>query len=225
MKIIPTLLTSNVNDWKEQMILFTKYFDRIQLDIADSTLVPNKTTQINEMIELLSTNEIHITKEATFDFHLMVEDYQRELEHITKFSQYLKVNTILINARLNPDIANLSNKYNNFNIGLDIDNNTNIDFVLKQFDLSNINAVQIMTVKPGFQGSPFLPNMLQKITQLRNAYYKGVIFIDGGINENTLKLIQSNENLPDYLCIGSYLTKAANQLEERINNLNRTIVK
>src|SRR3989344_4587135 len=96
----------------------------------------------------------------------------------------------------------------NISIGLDLSPSTEIDDIASHYDLSKINHIQIMTVEPGFQGSPFLPEMLNKITQLRDHHYSGEILIDGGVNSKSLSTIQSHKNRPGIICIGSYLTKA-----------------
>lgn len=225
MKIIPTILTTGLDEWVEQMKLFPKYFNRIQLDIADGTLAPNTTIQIDEMVVYLSTHGAPFTGNVTFDFHLMVHDYQRALASIKRFSEYLKVNTILINASLSPNIVELKNSYPSFSIGIDIDDRTSIDEVLNNFDLKLISELQVMTVAQGFQGGAFLPESLNKIHELRKSHYRGIIMIDGGVNDSTLETILSRENRPDMLCVGSYLTKAGDKLEERINYLNSIIAK
>jgi pentose-5-phosphate-3-epimerase len=67
-----------------------------------------------------------------------------------------------------------------------------------------------MSVVPGFQGSKFLPETLDKIEELRHFGYQSDIYLDGGINVTTLPLIYKRNHRPDFLCIGSYLTKSMN---------------
>jgi pentose-5-phosphate-3-epimerase len=216
MKIIPTILTTNIEEFKSQMQLFPKYFSRIQLDIADGKLVPNKTTQIEEMNTLMSNEQLVITNRDTlFDFHLMVEDYESELEKIQEFSHYQKIGAVLINASLKPELKKIEQQYPLFSIGLDIYPKVTIEEIVHDYDLNTLSALQIMSVNPGFQGSPFLEDMLLKIEQLRNNNYRNIIFMDGGINDKTLPLILSKNFQPDYGCVGSYLTKAGDKLDER----------
>lgn len=219
MNVIPTLLTTSKAEFIEQIALFQKYYNRIQLDIADGNLVPNITTQIEEIAELMRNDVINIEPYITYDFHLMVENFQYELEKIVELQELgMNVNLALINADKNPNIAQLSTNYT-FSIGLDIFPDVSITESAQQYDLDYASAVQIMTVDPGFQGSPFLSNMLNKIEQLRELDYKKQIMIDGGVNSNTIPTIISKEYRPDFLCIGSYLTKAGDELEERVNRL------
>lgn len=220
MQVIPTLLTTFQDEFNEQMHLFQKYYSRIQLDIADGILVPNKTTQIDEMITLFSKENNLFKQHVVFDFHLMVHDFKEELKKIKKLQDLgMNVNLALVNADLKPNIEELTAEYS-FNIGLDIFPATQIQSVEQQYNLNSIRHVQIMTVNPGFQGSPFLEEMLSKIEQLKLQNYELEIMIDGGVNDVTIPLIKSKKYKPDVLCIGSYLTKAGDKLEERVKELN-----
>ena len=76
------------------------------------------------------------------------------------------------------------------------------------YELRTMNCIQIMSVNPGFQGSKFLPETLKKIRALRQLDYGSDIYLDGGINERTIPIIKSQKDPPDFLCIGSFLTKS-----------------
>ena len=219
MKTVPTLLTLDRFELSDQLDLFQPYYERIQIDIADGILVPNVTTQIEELSELIAQDHVEVDLKTTFDFHLMVKNYKGELSKIEKLiEQNINVNTVLINAALQPKIDDL-NKKHNISIGLDISPATEIDDIASHYDLSQVSHIQVMTVEPGFQGSPFLPEMLNKITQLRHHHYSGEILIDGGVNSATIPTIQSCKNPPNVICIGSYLTKAEDDLGNRVEFL------
>ena len=219
MQTVPTLLTLDRIELSDQLELFQPYYDRIQIDVADGILVPNVTTQIDELTELASQGLVEIDSKMTFDFHLMVKNFKAEFEKIDQLiEQNISVNTVLINAGLHPKKDTLSEN-RNFSIGLDISPSTEIDDIAFHYDLSQIKHIQIMTVEPGYQGSPFLPEMLNKITQLRDHHYSGEILIDGGVNSKTIPTIQSHKNQPDIICIGSFLTKAGDDLGSRVSQL------
>ncbi len=219
MKIIPTLLTTTTQEFIDQMDLFQKYYSRIQLDITDGELVPNITVQIPEIIELVKEKKVIVSSNVLFDFHLMVNNYELALKQIVELQELgMKVNLSLVNAELHPDIPTLNPQYQ-FAIGLDISPKTQIDGIAHHYDLSYVPSIQIMTVNPGFQGSPFLEEMLLKIEQLRSQHYSAEIMIDGGVNEKTIPIIGGKKYPPDFLCIGSYLTKAGSDFENRVKEL------
>lgn len=223
MQIVPTLLTTTSEEFIHQMEVFQPLFPRIQLDIADGKLVPNHTTQLDDMIRLIDDKKITIEKRTIFDLHLMVENYTHELEKAAQLaSRGVTIGLVLINARHRISFSEIQKSFP-FVIGLDIFPQTKIAEVKNWYDLSLVSGIQIMTVKPGFQGSPFLPEMLTKIADLRERGYAGEILIDGGVNESTLKVIDTLEKKPDILCIGSYLTKASREIKTRVEKLSRLI--
>lgn len=214
MKVVPTLLTTDIIDLKNQLILFQNIFNRIQIDIADAKLVPNFTTQIKDLINLVRENDKLIYNNTVLDFHLMVENFETEFEKIKELEKLgVTVGVVLVNAKFNTDYQKLKRRFE-FKIGLDFFPESNVEEVINTSNMNSFSSVQIMTVSPGFQGSPFLPEMLKKINILRKLGYAGEILIDGGINDQTISQIDKNQNKPDILCVGSYLTKET--LKEKI---------
>ncbi|MFA5880196.1 MAG: ribulose-phosphate 3-epimerase [Candidatus Margulisiibacteriota bacterium] len=74
---------------------------------------------------------------------------------------------------------------------------SSVETVLDQCDL-----VLLMSVNPGFSGQTFMPEVLEKVKELRSKF-NGEIQIDGGINESTAPL--AIENGVDTLVTASYL--------------------
>ena len=72
-------------------------------------------------------------------------------------------------------------------------------------EIAEVDIVQLMTVYPGGQGRPFIPAVLDKIDELREAGFRGQILLDGGINEKSIGLIKLRSILPDAVCPGSWL--------------------
>jgi ribulose-phosphate 3-epimerase len=86
--------------------------------------------------------------------------------------------------------------------------------------LAEIDQVLIMTVNPGFYGSPFLPEMLDKISELRKMKPDLDIEVDGGITPKTIRNVyEAGANM---FVSGSYIVKSEN-VKESINNLKRMI--
>ena len=219
MYIMPTILTTTQDDFENEMNLFSKHFSRIQLDVADGKMAPNVTVQIPDMIASFQAHALRIDHSVVFDFHLMVQDFEKELVNILQFSQFAKVGVILVNVSLHPNLVALKHTYPDFAIGLDVYPDAQIIDLAHHYDLSEVPAIQLLSVTPGFQGSPFKPEVLEKIEQLRDLYYKNKIFMDGGINATTIPQIVGKKHKPNFLCVGSYLTKAGAELEERIKYL------
>ena len=72
-----------------------------------------------------------------------------------------------------------------------------------------------MTVNPGFGGQKFIPEMIQKIKDLRKINKNIDIEVDGGINDKTAKLVK--EAGANVLVAGSYIFSG--NYKEKIDSL------
>lgn len=214
MEIIPSVLEKSPSDLLTQIEKLLPYFKSFQIDIADGIFVPNKTVLIEEISEHLTYNMKHVT----FDFHLMVKEYEREVVKLIKLLKFIKINTVFIHFSLLPNIKHLTTDYP-FTFAPVLNPEDPVEELDKLYQLKIVSAIQIMSVNPGFQGSEFLPETLKKIEQLRLKNYRNKIYLDGGINADSLKTISRQKFLPDVLCPGSFLTQAPD-IAENVRILN-----
>lgn len=220
MKTIPSILEKDVSSLFYQINKLSPYFPRFQIDIADGIFVPNRTVQIEEIKD--SLNKDYLYKDSLlFDFHLMVKDYKTEIKKLEKLNKLIKINLILIHFSAILDFGLRISDLSPIPIGLTLNPEDQVTDLTNHYSLKQIPSIQIMSVNPGFQGSPFLDKTLNKIEQLRDIGYRKEIFLDGAVNEKTIPVILSKKYQPDYICPGSYLTKAAKNLEERVQYLKK----
>ncbi|MBI5529901.1 MAG: hypothetical protein HY918_00160 [Candidatus Doudnabacteria bacterium] len=186
---------------------------RIQVDFGDGVFVPNKILDIKEM-DLLSP-AIH------WEAHLMLEAPEDFLDY-----QICGFKTIIVHyeAYKSPEDlrqALISIKAMGLEPALCLKNETSVA-IAAEFS-SVVNHFQLMSVKPGFQGSPFLENTYERVKELRSMLPNAIIEVDGGINESNVKqLANAGANL---LILGSSITKVPNMQEafEKIQNeLNKS---
>jgi pentose-5-phosphate-3-epimerase len=206
MDIFPSVLESSSQGFKEQIERLSSMFNMFQVDIADGVLVPNKTLTLKECLAIMP--QINNVKSLTFDFHLMVEDYMSHLALLEKASMQINIRFVLIHHKAHPQPTLFETTGYPFSLGLVLNPEDEVETIKQHYHLRLIPVVQIMTVVPGAQGGSFIPNMINKVEQLRHADYRGKIFIDGAVNELTLPLFLSHEYKPDTICPGSYFTKA-----------------
>lgn len=217
MQIVPAILEKDIDTFWHQIKRLAPYFSTFQIDIADGKFVPNRTLQIEDIVDRITNYELRI-KQKIFDYHLMVEDYETELERLPQLSDSMTVGRILIHAKA--FTPNNKLPLTNYQFGLVLNPE---DEVGANWDvIARFKVVQIMTVNPGFQGAPFLPEQLEKIDELRGRGFEGKILLDGGINEKTIPQIVSKEYQPDILGIGSYITHAED-LEGRVKELKSLV--
>lgn len=223
MKAIPALLTNDVIDLFQQIHKCSRYFSYFQIDIGDGNFVKNKTVTLANIREYLQDeHSSSIYHSCNFDFHLMVEDYMAHFEGLVTLQQYIPINAVLVHAGVNPDLATIQQNYDQFSLGLVLNPEDTVADVAKRFDIKSLPLIQIMTVTPGVQGNPFLPEMLNKIDELKALGYTGKIYLDGSVNSKTIPLICDRKNRPDVVGIGSYLSKAED-LEKRVKDLEKLL--
>merc|ERR1711966_612831 len=108
----------------------------------------------------------------------------------------------------------------NKKVGVSLNPETKIDLIINH--LEKIDLVLIMSVNPGFGGQKFMPEVLNKVKQLKDIQSKKNmkfdIEIDGGINfENCQSAIEAGANI---LVSGTAVFKSNNgDIKKNINLL------
>jgi len=213
--ITPALLEQTSDLLKKELLALSPHYSRFQIDIADNTLVPNTTAQIAELIDSAFFN---VVADTIFDFHLMVSDPIKHIEMIKNLPKK-RIGIVLIHKSVFPNYSLVTSHYPLIKFGLVLNPEDTVESIDEEL-LKALPSIQVMTIKPGFQGSPFIPELLNKIEQLRKRGFKREILIDGSVNDKTLPTILGKEYKPDVFGVGSFLTKAKpRQLKKRIEFL------
>lgn len=215
MEIIPTILENTPHDAQAQIVRLSSFFNVFQIDVADGVFAPNRTPSVKEI-------DFPEIPSAAYDFHLMTRDYEQEIEDIKAQSNKITVRNILVHSALSPNYHLLSMTYPQFTYGAVLNSEDNILEAKSNYNIQTIPLIQFMTVHIGSQGNPFIEQVLKKIELLRKGGYRGKIFIDGSVNDETIPLIMSKEYRPNGLCVGSYITKTRS-LEDSIAFLKEQI--
>lgn len=222
MQLVPTLLEKNPQNIIDQIIRLSPYFSVFQIDVVDGVFAPNKTPSAKELLPLLGSLSGEVKQKISFDYHLMTGDYEVEIEHIKAVNKEVRVRNVLVHSDLSPNYHLLSMNFPEFVFGAVLNSEDNVYEVMKSYDLKIFPVIQFMTVHVGFQGNPFIEVVLKKIEQLKIGGFSGQIFIDGGVNDQTVPLIMEKKYRPDVLCVGSYITRTE-QLKERVLLLREQI--
>ena len=183
--------------------------DYIHVDIMDGKFTKNKNLEYSEVEELFKDNKKKI------DVHLMVEDAYSYIEDYIK----LKPEYITFHIESKSDIKKCINliKDNKIKVGLALNPDTRIYNILPY--INDIDLVLVMSVVPGLGGQEFIKDSTKKINELKalQRKYNYKINVDGGINNETIKLINS-----DMIVSGSYITMSDN-FNENIKKLKEQI--
>jgi pentose-5-phosphate-3-epimerase len=223
MEIIPAILTNSTDEFKTQLNNLKDHFAHIQIDIADGEFVPGKTITVDDIIKTLNSLNPAILQPLSLDFDLLVMDSMSQLEKIEELGEIIKIKTVFTRPQISDHYKKMIQLYPEYEIGIAIDPADSIETIFESYPPEDIPVIQVMSVIPGAQGNSFIEDMLNKIEHLRMSDYRNKIYLDGGINDRTIKTIISKKYQPDVLCIGSYLTRA-DDLNSRVEKLRKVLV-
>ena len=157
--------------------------DLIHVDVMDGHFVPNLTIGPPVIKALRSYSTL------PFDVHLMITPVHKYIEDYARAG----ADIITIHPETTDNLESSINLIKKLNkkIGLSLNPDTPIDTIKK--NLSSIDLVLIMSVYPGFGGQKFIPEVVNKIKELKNIKKKQNIEfdieVDGGINFDNSKLV------------------------------------
>ncbi len=193
--ISPSLMTMDLDQFKEQITFLHDHVDSFHIDIMDGHFVPNLSLSpwFIEQTRKLSNKEMSA--------HLMVTDPAFWVQQLIN----IKCEVICMPAEnINGIAFRLIDQIHaaGLKAGVVLNPETPVSKILPYIDL--LDKVTIMTVDPGFAGQRFLVNMLDKITELRALRekhgYQYLIEMDGSTNKEHWKVIHDVK--PDIYVIG-----------------------
>ena len=164
--------------------------DMIHVDVMDGHFVPNLTIG-PPVIKALRK---HCS--LKFDVHLMISPVHKYIEAYADAG----ADIITIHPEATQNLVESIKKIKDLNrkVGVSLNPESKIELITEFLD--QIDLVLIMSVNPGFGGQKFMPEVLDKIKQLKKIQQeKKINFdieIDGGINfENCKIAIDAGANI------------------------------
>ena len=164
--------------------------DMIHVDVMDGHFVPNLTIGPHVIKALKKKCSIK------FDVHLMISPVHKYIKSYADAGA--DIITIHPEATDNLEASILKIKELNKKVGVSLNPESKIDLILNFLD--KIDLVLIMSVNPGFGGQKFMPEVLEKIKDLKKIQNEKKldfdIEIDGGINfDNCKEAIDAGANI------------------------------
>ena len=164
--------------------------DMIHIDVMDGHFVPNLTMGPPLIKALRKYTKL------PFDVHLMISPVHQYIKNYADAG----ANIITIHPEATENLKESINHIKKLNkkVGISLNPETKIN-VITNF-LNEIDLILIMSVNPGFGGQKFMPEVLNKIKELKKIReQKNLDFdieIDGGINFDNNKLaIEAGANI------------------------------
>ena len=164
--------------------------DLIHVDVMDGHFVPNLTIG-PPVIKALKKN-----CSIKFDVHLMISPVHKYIDAYADAG----ADIITIHPEATDDLSASIKKIKDLGkkVGVSLNPETKVSIIKDH--LEQIDLVLIMSVNPGFGGQKFMPEVLDKIKELKNIQKEQNIDfdieIDGGINfENSKMAIEAGANI------------------------------
>jgi len=189
--------------------------DLIHVDVMDGHFVPNLTIG-PPVIKALKKN-----CSIKFDVHLMISPVHKYIDAYADAG----ADIITIHPEATDNLSASIKKIKDLGkkVGVSLNPETNVSIIKDHLD--QIDLVLIMSVNPGFGGQKFMPEVLDKIKELKNIQKEQNIDfdieIDGGINfENSKIAIEAGANI---LVSGTTIFKSNNgDIKKNIDLLKST---
>ena len=183
-KIAPSILSADFTRLGEQVrALEAAGVDRFQVDVMYGRFVPNIT------FGALAIESLRPLTRLTVEAHLMVEPPEDFIERFAKAG----ADTIIVHQEATPHLHRAIQQIHHFGKKAGVAINPSTPASTLSEVLGSMQMVLVMTVNPGFGGQDFIPEMLSKIRQVRNAIQeRGLdceVEVDGGINNQTARLV------------------------------------
>ena len=196
MMFSPSLMCMDLLYLKEQVEILNERADFYHVDIMDGHFVKNITLSPFFVSTLKRISKLPI------DVHLMTEYPDDYIEELAKSgADYICPHAETINK----DAFRIINKIKSFGCkaGIVLNPATPIEWI--KYYIHLLDKITVMTVDPGFAGQPFIPEMLDKIKELKELKekngYEYLIEVDGSCNERTFDIL--TEAGAEVLIVGS----------------------
>ncbi|HAW50603.1 TPA: ribulose-phosphate 3-epimerase [bacterium] len=176
MEIYPAILTDKKEKFVEMARIAENFCKTIHLDIMDGEFVPTKTISFDSLIETSLLIEVH----------LMVVDPINYIEGFSKNGVFRII--FHLESENNPN--EVIEKIRKFHLSPGIAINPETEASAVESYIDSIDMVLVMSVNPGFYGSKFIPEVLNKVKLLKK---KNILLgMDGGIKHSNIHLVKES---------------------------------
>ncbi|HEC65044.1 MAG TPA: hypothetical protein ENI23_07115 [bacterium] len=195
MKIVPAILTDNLETFKKQLLQAETFSDEVDIDVLNNTLVKEKTLPLLDMLEVETTLVRHL--------HLMTENPSEDIKLALDYG----IKSVVVHAKADLEWINFDELP--LKVGVSLSPETAVDVI--GIHLNTLSLVQLMTVVPGEQGGQFRKDVLKKADELRTLGFKGEIKADGGVKDTNISDLEAAGI--DSVSVGSYIWKSKDPKE------------
>lgn len=191
--VVPAILTDDKDELEAMARKVETFAPFMQVDIMDGKFVPSRSVHPKELLDL--------DLKIPFEVHLMVKEPQEYLEDCSRAGAQKVI--FHYEATREPSKVIARARGLGMMVGLAVNPETPLADFLPLVE--EIDSVLFLSVNPGFYGKPFIPEVLDKLVELRKAAPGLRTGIDGGIKEGNIAEVAKTG--VDDICVGSAIMK------------------
>ncbi len=187
--VIPAVLTDDPRALEAMVRQAESFTDYVQFDIMDGQFVPSRSVTCEQLAA--------VPKKLKWEAHLMTVRPEEHFDCLRKAGARRVI--FHFEATPSPEAVIARARALGLGVGLAVNPETPVSAFLLL--VGTVDSVLFLTVHPGFYGAQFLPEVLDKVTELRTATPNTEIGVDGGIKEgNVAQMARLGVNT---ICVGS----------------------
>ncbi len=188
-RVIPAILTDTPSELSRLVGLANRFAQFVQVDIMDGDFVPARSVDVAE----LRRQDIQFEWEA----HLMVVHPLGYLAALRDAG----ASRVVFHIESDDDPPAVISKARSLGLAVGVALNPPTPVADIEPLLKDVDNVLLMTVYPGYYGSPFVPEVMSKVSQIRALPARVEVGVDGGIKEGNLVAVARQG--VDTVCVGS----------------------
>ncbi|MBI2151431.1 hypothetical protein HYU21_01750 [Candidatus Woesearchaeota archaeon] len=203
--ILPSLMCHSQEELEQDLRRLKGTAKVLHLDIVNGKFANNETFQF----------DFKLVGDFKYQAHLMINNPEKWIrEHFSEIDLFIPHIEKIKDVKKHIKELQIKDK----KIAFALLPETNISSIEKF--LLQTDCILVLTVQPGFYGSKFLPEQLEKISKIKEINPRVKVIVDGGMNPKTIKLAAKAG--ADLFVSGSYTTKAEIP-KERVELLEKSV--
>lgn len=180
-QISPSVLTADFARLGDEVAKVTPHVDQFHLDVMDGHYVPNITFGPDVVAAIRRHTSVPL------NVHLMIED---PLKYAGRFAE-AGADRITFHPEVVDDVAGAILAVRGSGAGVGLAIHPDIPFEDVEKHLGELDVVLVMSVRPGFGGQSFIPEVVPKISAARRVIqengFHADVEVDGGVNVRTVE--------------------------------------